>query len=109
MATMLWDEDDGGCEYAELSRPENAWLHAVIAVAFFKVFVHFVWAHEIMCSPEEKKKRKWRNWTLSAIMSFVSTYLAPEPRTPEGFFIALEYLYVPLAIKIVEYQTFMFG
>lgn len=91
------------CDLESVMLPENAWMQAVIAVVVLKYFLHYCWILEIACVLDaEKRLVMLRHWAISLIISTFLTFWVPGPNTPAGFFFALEHIYVPLVIKVLE-------
>lgn len=97
------------CDLETVLRPENSWLQAVLAIVVLKYFVHYCWILEIACVADEDKRLVMaRHWTISILISTFLTFWIPGPNTPSGFFIALEHIYVPLVIKVLECNSILF-
>ena len=104
--TDVWGPE---CDIETVFMPENAWLQAVIGIVVMNIFVHYCWMLEIACTADAERKQamaKW--WLFSAFLSTGLAHLVPGPNTPTGFFFVLENLYVPIVLKVVEYNSLLF-
>jgi hypothetical protein len=109
-AVSAWTDTWGPeCDMETVSLPENAWLQAVIALVVMKAFVHYCWLMEIACIPTDDRRSSMTMWWMfSAFVSAGMTVFNPGPNTPSGFFYELENLYVPLVVKLSEYNSIIF-
>lgn len=100
MVTMVSECCD--CSVDSIRQPGNEWLHATIAVVVLKIFIHVCWFYDVASAGENARGYMWRNWIISAFVSAVTTFLILDPSAPSGFFSALEHVYIPLTIRVIE-------